>query len=110
MSDPIEPKPRFSTWLQEHRNGVLDVELADVLEELVRAVGRTEKGGTLTLKLKVTSEGEMVAVNDTITAAIPEKREARLYWVDLDGRLTRTNPLQPALVNPNGETPPDLKP
>lgn len=101
MSDAnaTEQKPRFSDWLKEHRNGVLDVELAEVLEELVRAVNRTEKGGTLKLTLKVTSEGEMVAVNDTLTAAIPEKREARLYWVDLDGQLTRNNPLQPSLLD-----------
>lgn len=93
------PKPRFSEWLQEHRNGLLDVELAEAFEELVRAVGRTEKPGTITLKIKVTSEADMVAVNDELIARIPEKREARLYFVDLDGRLTRNNPLQPSLLD-----------
>lgn len=94
---------RFSTWLKEHANGVLDADLAEAMTEVVRAVQRTEKPGTITLKLKVTAEGDMVAVHDSLTSSVPEKRDPRLYWPDLDGHLSRMNPMQPSLLENTNE-------
>lgn len=91
----------FSQFIAEHREGVADRDLTDALYEVVEAVLRTEKAGELTVKLKITAEGDMLAVLDTCTAKVPEKLVAKLYWLDLRGQLTRNNPLQPPL--PYGE-------
>lgn len=93
-----KPPRRFADWLAEHRGGLLDVELQETLADVVAAVARTGKAGSVTLTLKVTSEGDMVAILDTIAEKTPVEREARLYWVDLDGGLTRNNPMQPSLL------------
>jgi hypothetical protein len=96
----MNDKPKtmsFTEFLARHREGVADADLTDAFAEVIEAVLRTEKPGSLTLTLKVSAEGDMLAVLDTVTAKIPEKREATLYWRDLAGNLTRNNPLQPSL-------------
>lgn len=93
---------KFTEWLGQHRSGVADVELTELFEELVAAVGRSSKkgaSGTLTLKVKVRKEGDMVAVTDVAASSVPDETEARLYWVGIDGELTRNNPLQPSLLD-----------
>lgn len=93
---------KFSEWLAQHRNGLADGELSELLEQVVTAVGRSAKknaSGSLTLKIKFKAEGDMVAVTDVVTSAIPDETEARLYWVGMDGELTRNNPLQPSLLD-----------
>lgn len=100
-ADVQQSKTSFVDWLAQHRNGVLDVDLADAFAEVVNAVIATGKAGSVTLTLKVdTTKGDMLAVTDVIAAKVPEINEARLYWRDLDGTLTRDNPLQPKLVLP----------
>lgn len=94
-----EQTPRFADWLAEHRNGLLDVELHEKLTEVVACVARTKKPGSVTLTLKVTPEGDMIAILDTVGHKAPEERDARLYWVGLDGTLTRNNPMQPRLLD-----------
>lgn len=93
-----KPAQTFTDWYRKHRDGVADADLTDALEELVAAVGRTRKKGTLTLKLSVTAEGDMVAIAETVTTSIPTETDARLYWVGTDGQLSRNNPLQPSLL------------
>lgn len=96
-----EPVQKFTDWLAQHRNGLADGELSELLEQVVNAVGRSSKKnatGTLTLKVKFRAEGDMVAVTDVIGSSVPDETEARVYFVGLNGELTRNNPLQPSLL------------
>jgi hypothetical protein len=96
---------RFTDWLAEHRNGLADADLADALRDLAEACARTGKNGTLTLTLKVSPKGDMLAIADTLGVKLPTEVEERLYWVDLAGNLTRNHPLQPTLTTPDGGDP-----
>lgn len=87
----------FTAWLAEHRNGLADADLTDALRELADAVARTGKAGTLTLTIKVSAQGDMLAITDTCTVKKPQDVETKLYWIDLAGNLTRNNPMQPTL-------------
>lgn len=90
----LTPKPKFTDWLADHRAGVLDLDLAEAFADVVDAVGRTGKNGTVTLTLKVSKQGEMFAVVETVAAKIPEVVDPRLYFRDLDGQLTRNDPFR----------------
>lgn len=98
-----EIKPTFTTWLGEHRHGVADLDLTDALRGLVEQVGATRKGGSMTLTIKVSAEGDMLAISDSLTVKNPNVADPRLYWVDRNGDLTRNNPMQPELPYPEGE-------
>lgn len=101
MTDTPEPTiepPKFADWLAAHRNGLLDVDVAEAFAEVVEGAIQTGKPGSLTLTLKVSTQGDMVAVTDVIAAKVPVVQDARLYWRGLDGQLTRDNPMQPSLL------------
>lgn len=96
---------RFIDWLSQHRSGVLDVDLREAFQEVVQAVQATGKAGSVVLTLKVEPQkGGMFAVTDKIDAKPPVATEAKLYYVDFDGNLTRDNPLQPKLLIPPSRT------
>lgn len=102
------PKPaqKFSEFIAQHRNGLADAELSEVLEEVVHAVNhstRKKATGSITLKIKLTSEGDMIAITDVSSSTTPDETEARAYFIGLDGELTRKNPLQPSLTQPTGQ-------
>lgn len=91
---PVPPK--FSDFLNDHRGGALDIDLAEKLDEVVDAVLRTGKAGDVTLKLKVAKNGDMmVQIIDDVNGKIPVLAEGRLYFRGVDGRLTRDNPMAP---------------
>lgn len=96
-TDTGELKPTFTAWLGEHRHGVADLDLTDALRRLIEQVSATRKPGSLTLSIKVKAEGDMLAISDSLTVKEPNLAEMSLYWVDLNGDLTRNNPMQPAL-------------
>ena len=87
----------FTEWLANHRNGLADADLGDALKTLAEACIRTGKAGTMTVTLKVKPEGDMLAITDALAVKEPADLEPRLYWVDLEGNLTRNNPMQPRL-------------
>lgn len=98
-SETIESK--FIDWLAQHRNGVLDVDLREAVEEVIHAVQTTGKAGSVILTLKIEPQkGGMFAVSDTVVAKPPVIPDAKLYYVDADGSFTRDNPLQPKLLIP----------
>ena len=107
MSD----RPLFSDFISGHRAGVADTDLADALRDLVDACGRTRKGGTLTLAIRVEPEGDAVSVSDKITLKLPEVADPRIYFVTPAGDLSRDNPVQPSLSRPDrdGDVPPDME-
>jgi len=53
-----------------------------------------------TLTVEPTKGSEMLAISDKIDKKVPEEAVAKLYYRDLDGSLTRDNPLQPKLLIP----------
>jgi hypothetical protein len=94
----------FSEFIAEHCSGVADADLTDALREILEAVALTDKAGSLTLTVNVSKEGDMFAITHKIGQKIPSDTTARFYWLDLEGNLTRNNPLQPALpFNPDKE-------
>lgn len=86
----------FSEWLLAQRKGGLNIELGDALADLVTAVGETNKGGTLTLTIKVApGRGTSLEVKDECKTKLPEHdREITLWWSDDDGNLMRYDPHQ----------------
>lgn len=90
----------FAAFVQEQRGGTLAAELGDALQELVTAVQENGKSGTLTLQVKVASNGDdlTVTVTDKITVKKPEPaRGAAIFYIDVHGNLVRRNPMQPEL-------------
>ncbi|HEY3021859.1 MAG TPA: hypothetical protein VGJ32_16790 [Solirubrobacteraceae bacterium] len=105
MSDDVTRRP-FASWLQDQRGGGLHGELSDALAELVAAVREHDKGGSLTLTVKVAPNGESVMVSDDVKVTPPKPaRGASLFFADHQGNLSRRNPAQPEL--PLREVPAD---
>lgn len=92
-----EVRPTFAAWLAEHRHGVADLDLTEALRSVVEQVGQTRKNGSLSITIKVSAEGDMLAISDSLSVKLPTVAEPRLYWVDQNGDLTRHNPMQPEL-------------
>lgn len=85
----------FAKWLEKHRRGDLDEELAERLTEVVQAVTLHNKAGSLTLTIGVTPKGRTVVVDDQIKVKVPEAdREGAIYFATRDGILTRSDPYQ----------------
>jgi hypothetical protein len=99
-----EIKPTFASWLAEHRHGVADLDLTDALRDLVAKVAATRKPGSLTIKIAIKAEADMLAIADSLTVKEPNLAEPSLYWIDREGDLTRNNPLQPRLPFDKGES------
>lgn len=101
MPDTTEAN-RFSDWFAKHRNGAADIELGHKLSQAVMAAAMTEKQATVTLKVTVKPEGDAFIVVDEQAAKLPEPKEAKIYYADNAGNLTRRNPMQPALDGMEG--------
>jgi hypothetical protein len=91
----------FAEWLHEQRQGALAAELSEVLNELVEAVHRHGRTGTLTLAIKVApagKNGHTVVVSDEVKAKLPEgERGDSIFFVDPDMNLIRHDPNQEVL-------------
>jgi hypothetical protein len=92
----------FTRFLQEHRNGRAQSELADALNELVEAVVEHGKPGTLTLTLKIKPAtkgmGNSLLVTDEVKVKKPMgERGESLFFADGDSNLSRRDPRQPEI-------------
>lgn len=88
----------FAAWLQDHRGGRLHAELTAVLADVTDAVKAHNKAGSVTVKIDLKPQGNMVVVSDRVTAKLPEgDPDIALYFVDDDGNLVRDDPNQPKL-------------
>jgi hypothetical protein len=88
----------FIDFLEQHRGGLLDTELADALTEVVAAVQAFGKSGQVTLTITVAQEGRTVVVSDKVTKKVPEAaRHPEIYFPDADGGLHRDDPYQQRL-------------
>jgi hypothetical protein len=94
-----ERKP-FAAFLREQRRGALHSELSEKFAELVAACQTYEKGGTLTLQIKVkpSKDGETVQISDQLTLKVPEAdRSPSVFFTDGRGNVSRSNPRQDEL-------------
>lgn len=97
---PPAPRP-FVEWLAEQRYGMTSADLSAGLNDLVAAVQRTRKKGTLTLTITVepaTKLGDsVVIVKDKIVVKepVPERNDS-VFWIDVNNNMQRR-----ALDEPN---------
>jgi hypothetical protein len=96
VSDIRQIRP-FPDWLREQRKGSLVAELGEALNHLADKVLELDKPGEITIKLKLSPHGEMIAVHDQVVLKVPEPdKPPSLYFSD-NGNLIRHNPRQPDL-------------
>lgn len=89
----------FADILRQLQSGRTWNELQDSLHEVCQAVATHRKPGEITLKLKITPNGETtVLVHDEIKVKAPEPPRANtLFFMTSDGGLVRDDPNQPDL-------------
>jgi hypothetical protein len=89
----------FTGVLMEYNNGALDELLVNELQDVVMAVRRTEKAGTLTLKIKVSPNGDaMVELDATVNTNKPAGSVGKaLFFPTEEGLLLRRDPRQAEL-------------
>ena len=89
----------FTGVLMNYGNGALDELLVSDLQDVVLAVMRTGKTGTLTLKIKVSQNSDnTVELDANVTPNKPAGSVGKaLFFPDEEGRLLRQDPRQPAL-------------
>lgn len=92
-------KKPFNIFLPDIRFGEAVRELTEKMTELVEAVGNTNKGGQLTLTIKLKpGGGGAIEITDEIRAKIPElPRGTSLFFATPEGNLERNDPRQAEL-------------
>ena len=99
-SDPGGEQPPFTTILSRHRDGMTDLEIADRLGEVARAVRATRKPGSVAVTIKVVPSGdEQVGLAIDLKATVPSSKKVPVYYVDDSGRLSRRRPGQLQLAD-----------
>lgn len=95
--ETTEVRP-FDAFLREHRRGACLHEAGVALQELVKAMEATGKGGSLTLTLKLSPDakyGTAVEVSDLITVKVPQPdKDSSLFFMDGSNNLVRHDPRQ----------------
>lgn len=99
--DEVEPedRPPFSAFAASHRYGAFNTEVTNAFADLVAAVEKYDKAGsmTITLKLKPTGSGPIVVTDDVTTKPPTAPKPETYYWRTDDGGLSRRDPRQPEL-------------
>jgi hypothetical protein len=113
----------FREVLGNLRAGQLDEDLTVAMNELVRQVQLTDKGGSLTLTISLKpTKGLALEIEDTITVKAPQlSKPSTLLYPTTEGNLQVNNPMQKsldlqvvhdaapgALQKPAGDTPAPL--
>lgn len=86
----------FNLFLPEMRFGETVAELTEKMNELVAAVGNTNKTGSITLTIKLKpAGGGAIEITDEIKAKIPTlPRGTSLFFATPEGNLQRNDPRQ----------------
>ena len=80
-------------WLEAYEAGDFADRADQHLKDLLRAVVGLQKKGTLTLKVVVEPHGTKVVTTATVESKAPQPDpEQQIFWVELDGSLTDTQP------------------
>lgn len=98
---PVRP---FSDVLIELNAGRTHDEMSEKLHELIRAVLDTGRKGTLTMTIQVSqmkNAGGRLLISDRIAVKKPQPdRVDSIFFTDRDGNLSRTDPTQLTLPEP----------
>jgi hypothetical protein len=84
--------------------GGVEQEINETWDGLIHAVQERRKGGSITVKLEIKSEGGHVVVASKVTSKVPEPARDGTVFFTHKGRLVRENPAQMRL--PVQEVPP----
>lgn len=88
----------FADFIREQRKGAAHDDLSVALNDLLSAVRAHNKGGSLTLTLKVEplkDNPEVVTILDDIKVKAPQqKRKPSVFYVTDDGNPSREDPNQ----------------
>lgn len=86
----------ISDTLKSLRYGTLDYEMGEKLHELVQRVEATQRGGSITLSLKVKPGGPgRIEIVDEIKTTMPkEEKGSSIMFVLPSGKISRTDPRQ----------------
>lgn len=88
----------FTVTVADLDDGEVLAQLTTELCDLIKAVTKTNKVGTLTLRLKVKPDGRKVEVTADVSSKQPRPATGTsLFFADDDGNLHREDPKQPAL-------------
>jgi len=83
----------FGTWLDAYEAGDFAARADRHLKDLLRAVVGLQKKGMLTVKVTVEPHGTKVVTTALVESKCPQPDpEQQIFWVDLDGSLTDTQP------------------
>ena len=84
----------LSEWIKTHARGQLDIEVGEAINDVAQAVMLLDKGGTVTLDLKLEKTGGRLLVAGRVKAKAPEADpEAGLYFLGETG-LSKDDPYQ----------------
>lgn len=96
-----EHKPKseteFATILLTHAKGRAHDEATSKMRELVEAVQRLGKSGSISITLSVhpvENNREVVRIQDSVKASIPTEKRSSMWFPDDDGGLHRNDPNQ----------------
>lgn len=98
---PDEPAA-FCAWLERFQRGAVADETTMAMAEVAAAARALGKKGTVTLKLTIEAKGSgrTVLVTAEVTSAVPQPApEPSVFFVDDEGRLSRSDPFQLRLAD-----------
>lgn len=92
----------FAAVFMQHAKGRAHTEASKKLAEVVEAVMKTGKPGSITVKLTVSRDKDiksMVKVADAVTAKIPVEPRRSMWYPSDDNTLHRNDPKQEPLFD-----------
>ena len=87
----------FVAVVAQHAKGAANDLATKLMNEAIEAVRTTGKAATLTVQLKfspVKNNETVIAIEDKVTAKIPENRRGSMWFTDDKGGLHRNDPQQ----------------
>ncbi len=104
MTEQNQGQNEFAAVLMQHAKGRAHDKATELLAEAVEAVRTTGKSATVTVQLKINAvknNDSVVAIEDKVTASIPEEKRGSMWFTDHKGGLHRNDPTQYDLFEEN---------
>lgn len=102
MTEQNQGQNEFAAVLMQHAKGTAHDKATKLLSEAVDAVRQTGKNASVTVTLKlsaVKNNPNVVAIEDTVTAKVPEEKRGSMWFSDDSGGLHRNDPNQESLFD-----------
>lgn len=92
----------FNLAIARMRGGVINQDLTDKMEEVIKAVRETGKQGTVTLTLKIkklsAADEDRLVISPIVASNVPQEAlPDEIVWSTADGDMLLENPTQTAL-------------